>query len=502
MPGFGRVAMIAAHPASIMRFLSIRVCFMLTIVALTACHDATGPEPVTSTGLRFSGAANLADTVGASFTQALLVEVHDSSGRVAPQGTVVRFTAVYAPPRGPEAFVAPLTSQSYVAFTTSTTDDQGHTGVLVQLGKTAGTARLAVSVPELGLEDTVRFTVNPGNAARALISPSDTLLYAGKSFTLRGQVVDRWGNPRTDPITWNSAGSELTVTSGGLVTAAAVGRQYVTATGAWGVDSSGVTIVPTGQLAAFSGGGYGAFTIFTLDMDGSKLQTIASGTDGGIGAHPAWIPGTTTVVYTTVEGAYQRLYAAGADGVVKPFFTTSPPNMSHEAEPTPSADGQWLYFVAYDSLCSAYAYCVSRSKTDGSAPELVIATPSRSPSPSPDGSKVAYRVGDGETVKVFDVTAGTASTWSVNGSWPAWSPDGTQIAYRSSIGTIAFVTPDGSPGTTLSPAVTTDAIRGWSPDGKWLLVSHNGMPTLVDAANGTMLPLPYAAGKETPTSMK
>jgi Tol biopolymer transport system component len=481
-----------------MRLFPRRRSIAFAALALAACHDSP-TEPVAGRTLRFSGAAGVADTIGAPIPQALVVEVHDSTGALAPAGTVVRFTAVPGQPfSGPEVLVEPLTATYYTDFATGVTDQSGKTGVLVQLGIKVGPARLVVTVPTLGLQDTVRFTVNPGNAAHARVSPADTVLYVGQSFTLRSGVVDRAGNPRPDPVAWTSSGSGVTVTSAGVVTATALGRYRVKAAGVAGSDSGSVSVVPPGRLVAWSGY-YTTGTLTTLDMDGSNQTALASVKDGGIGVHPAWIPGTSTIVYTTVVGNYQTLYTVGTDGVAKPFFATAPPTMTHQAEPTPSADGKWLFFIAYDTRCSAYDYCVERSKIDGSAPELLVATPSRNVAPSPDGTKVAYVAGG--AIKVLDIAAQTTSTWSVTGSSLAWSPDGSQIAYVSPGGVVSVVAPDGSGLRSLLP-MGFGTISGWSPDGKWLVVQWAGTSTLVDAATGAAVPLGYTTGKLTATGVK
>ena len=484
---------------------SSRYFIILAAAALAACHDSTGPQGGAS--LRFSGAANATDTVGTPLSSALVVEVHDSTGSAAPAGTVVRFTSVPTTIqyRGMEALVEPLTSTYYSNFASGLTDAQGKTGVLVQLGTVAGPARLVVSVPTLGLEDTVRFTVSPGNAYRVLVTPSDTSLYVGKSFTLRGGIADRWGNPRPDPVTWSSSSAGLSVTSAGVVTAAALGRYRIRATGTaggtLGNDSGWVSVVPPGRFVATAYSGmYQGFDLFTFDVDGANQTKLASVTDGGIGVHPRWIPGTSTVVYTAAVSNYQTLYSMGTDGVAKLFFANAPPNVTHQAEPTPTADGKWLYFSAYDTQCSQYDYCVARAKIDGSAYELLVATASRQPSPSPDGAKVAYMTPGDQQIRVLDVATKTTSSWSVSGTTPAWSPDGTTIAYRTTSGGVALVRPDG----TGQPVPTTAyiyAVFGWSPDSRWIIANQMGYGVLIDAATGTTLPLAYASGK-LPASMK
>jgi Tol biopolymer transport system component len=489
-----------------MRFLR-PACRVLILAAagLAACHhDSTGPQDRAL--LRFSGASTVTDTIGAVIPQALLVEVHDSSGGPVPAGTVVRFTPVPGGLfSGPEVWVEALTSTSFGTFATDETDGAGKAGILVRLGNTAGPGRLAVAVPALGLEDTVRFTIKPGNAVQMLVTPTDTLLYVGKSFTPRGTTVDRYNNPRADPATWSTTtGSGITVSSAGLVTATAVGQYPFNADGVIagtpGTSTGWVSVVPQVRFAGIAPAvNHAHQEVVMFDADGANKTTLAPLSDGVI-AHPAWIPGTSTVAYTTVANSIQMIYTVSSDASPKPFFSTTPPNLTYQAEPTPTTDGKWLFFSAFDTQCSSYEYCIARAKIDGTGYQLLRTTPSRQPAPSPDGTQVAFFSPSDQMIRVLDVATNTTSTWSVSGSMPTWSPDGTQIAYRNASGGISVVHPDGS-GARVVAATYTYALRGWSPDGKWLLGQRTGGFVLLDVATGSPLPLNYRNGA-VPWSMK
>jgi hypothetical protein len=480
-----------------MRFPLPRRWFTLAAVALAACHESTGPG---APSLQFAGAANARDTIGARIAQALVVTVRDAAGAVPPAGTVVQFAAVVSPAFRGEALVKPVNGAAFTGLATSPTDDGGQASMLIVLGTMAGTARVVVSVPTLGVVDTARFTVMPGNAYGPLVTPADTALYAGKSFTLRSGIVDRAGNPRPDPATWSAPDAGVTVTGAGVATAGTViGRYRIIATGMGMADTGAVSVVPPGRLAAWSGA-LGTGTLTTVDVDGSNETALATVNNGGIGIHPAWIPGTSSVVYTTLTGNVHTLYVVGPGAAPKPFFAAAPPTVTDQAEPTPSADGKWLYFSAYDTRCAANDYCVLRARVDGSAPELLVATPSRNPAPSPDGSRVAYY--DNTRIRVLDVATKTTSSWSVAGYQPAWSPDGSQIAFLDPSGAISLVAPDGTGARVLSPAVVSISGPTWSPDGKWLLARPNtGKAALVDPVTGATLPLGYF-GTRLPASMK
>jgi Tol biopolymer transport system component len=464
-----------------------------------ACGESTAPS--VQIGIQFVAGNSVTDTAGAILTQALVVEVHDSSGVVPPAGTIVRFSSIVEGFTA-AAVIAPLTSTFFGTFLASATDENGRSSVLVRLGFKAGTARILVTVPTLGLIDTATFTVLPGNPARVTITPIDTLLYVGRTYTAVGTVQDAYGNPRTESVSWSST-SGVTVSSTGVVTATTTGRHTITGTAGSVTGNASVSIVPELQLAAWE---FGIDSrIVSMDLDGSNRRVLASVDDGGIGSHPMWIPKTSTIIYTTFDGSIQTLRTVDQSGVVNAFIASPPPAMmSHQAEPTPSADGNWVFFSAFNDACgSAGDYCVHRATSNGTSVTLLDAGyPSRQPAPAPDGSKVAFTRSDfSGSIRVLDVTTNTVSAWSVAGQHPAWSPLGTKIAFVAG-GRIHLMNPDGSAVTALTSTqrTYTSSPIGWSPDAKWIIARSNfGVLDLIDAATGTALPLPSTQSLTSPS---
>jgi Tol biopolymer transport system component len=241
-----------------------------------------------------------------------------------------------------------------------------------------------------------------------------------------------------------------------------------------------------------------------MDMDGSNVTDLA--TVNSSGPSPKWIPGTNTVVYLAFAppekngASYLKLFTVEPSGAPKLFFTTDyAPEPAYTGEPTPSADGRWLYFTADPSDQRGCYYlehpapCVFRSSTSGSVPELIIDQGrTHFPAPSPDGSQVAYYSGG---LRVFDTATRTTSTWSVDGAWAAWSPDGTRIAYLTlNTQQLSFVAPDGTGQRSLATRKYDPGIL-WTPDGKWILAQSAGLTYLVDPDTGKELLLPYLAGR-------
>ena len=463
-------------------------------VACVSCQDSTGLEAERLKGIQFVEGANVTDTAAAFLSQSLVVEIHDTTGALAPTGTVVNFTAVVGPNFFSETLVQSQTVGVYQTFSSATTNAAGRVGVNVRLGVRAGAARLAVAVPALGLLDTARFTIVPAAASRVTIDLADTALYVGANFTTRGAVQDQFGNARSDAITWTQSGPGIAVSSAGVVSASAIGRHQYIATAGTRKDTASVSVVPAGRIAAWSG-----TSVVSLNLDGSDFKTLAAVTDGGIGVHPTWMPGTADIVYTHYNGTIQELRRVTQTGTVSAFFASRPGTMSHQADPTPAVNGQHLYFAAWDTQCAAEAYCLYRSKFDASEPEVLgnsitMSAETKSPAPSPDGSKVAFT--SGTTIRVLDVASKTVSSWSTQGSRPAWSPDGSTIAFVGLNLDIRLIDTNGTNERTLTGTGPEFSVRqlSWSADNKYILARDQASRLqLIDAATGGMLPLPYSA---------
>jgi hypothetical protein len=473
------------------------------IFVVTSCGDSSGPS-AGRPGLTLVSGFNLTDTIGARPVAALVVEVRDAQGAIVPQGTIVRFTPVPTPYFQSEMMVEGLASLSFTNFATGETDAAGRTGVLVQMGPVAGTARIAVSVPTLGVEDTARYTVRPGQPSAILLTPVDTAMYVGSSYTIRGGVVDRWNNVRTDAVVY-SATPGVSVTSSGVVTASTIGRYTLTGTAGGASAIIHLSVIPQGTLAALVNQSDGLH-IVTVNLDGSGFHDVVRVTDGGIGPRPRWIPGTSTIIYTDYFGGLQQLRTVDANGKVSEFFPTPLATMTHQAEPSPSANAPVLYFSAYDSRCSDYVYCLFRSGIDGTNPELLgnFIAPgqeTRHPAASPDGSKVAFAISAGQ-IQVFDYTTRTVSAWSVAGMYPSWSPDGTQIAYSQQYGgPLHVINADGTNQRLLNGSrVYSQSPPAWSPDSKWIIAQNIDYGTLdiIDVATGNVLPTVNLAAYTSP----
>ena len=472
-----------------------RIATLLFASAVASCgggSDSTQPPPAPVRGLRVL-IGGQTDTTFAILAPGLRVEVHDSSGALAPTGTPVSIAAVGDVQPKPVQ-VATDGSTDFRDSAVVDCDAAGLATVTLRLGTAAETARVVVAVPSLRLLDTLTYAILPGQRALARILPGDTSIVVGKSAQLRVAVTDVWGNVRNEPLApWAfvSVDSLVATTPDGVITGRTVGTSSVAIKGPNPLladPGAIVLVVPSARIVVEEGSPLG---LWLADADGTHRRLLArvSGVFDSLflGTRPQWMPDHGSIVYANTEHGHKVLDVVDTNGVVRPFFAQPPPNITDAAQPSVSADGEWLYFEAIDSRCSTTFYCLYCAKIDGTAPEL-LGTPAAAgtslhPSSSPDGSRVAIATGYLGTggIHVFDLATRSLSTWSESGFSPAWSPDGSVIAYVADHGGSmpgAIVRPDGTGQTDLTHVISTFNFLEWSHDGQYLVGIFNSTPTL------------------------
>jgi len=469
----------------------------VTTVSLYGCGSSTAPHSGGNVGpISFIG-ANQSDTIQTALPQALIVTVTGPRGQ-SSHGHVVQFVSVLdSSGSSYEAYVAPLTSQQFSTFLADTLDALGRASADIVLGSKAGTAMVLVKVPDFGYVDTARFTVKPGNTASILVTPGDTTVIEGAAITLHASTVDRFSNP-------TSQGVQLAVTgpatiSNQTLTTTGVGRiTVVTTSGGLAADTTYVSSVPSGILAASTGNG---IALFNFDGTGMKqlalnrtvgnLKWAPSGKSLAFDQNSIGCTGNSNVLLTTDLQGNVTVVNSGSAGDMYPSY---------------SRDGTWIYFTSNNGSQAA----LWRVHPDGtSADSLTNLNPSLDlyPSPSPDGTQVVYStILSGYAtadLRVLTVSTGAVTDLNINGWAPSWSPAGNLIVYLQGYAcqsTLAIANADGTGARVLS----SDAYQGefdWSPDGQWIVaynVSRNRID-LINATSGVTLPLTFTSGLSSPS---
>jgi len=466
---------------------------LLATACLTACGDSS-TEPEAHEPITVIAGAEATDTVGAQLLQALVVQVRDPQQRLAV-GAVVRFetTPVDASQasKGYRAYVSPLDQRLPDIFAVDSTDDGGKARVLVSFGTKAGPASVIVTVPELGLIDTVEYTVLPGNAVEVTASPHDTTIYVGDHFTLRSAIVDRFQNPREGNMTFRVVGSAIKM-DGAVVTGVVSGSGKLIVSADSLADTASVSVIPETSIAAIMGR-----DIVTFNSDGSGYRVLATVPTSENPPYTAdWLQSGNGVVFDHAGGG--PLSTVDLAGSLRVATAIDEWGLYPETSP----DGAWIYYSRNTGSWRLY-----RIHPDGTGEEAVrMNTPLEdvAPSVSPDGKQLVYVIVGGygsDRLMLLDLSTGVSTDLHINGHSPAWSPSGDLIAFVTPAG-LQVVTPTGTGLRTIGASSNSyDFGIDWSPDGQWVIARNatRNQLELINAQSGAIVPLTFTNGFRGPT---
>lgn len=480
------------------------MCF-LPLVLLAGCGDGTGPASRGTPGIRIVSGADLTDTIEARSTQDLIIEVRDGAGRPIP-GVVVRMAALWTPPGTTSVPTMRVAYPTGLGFGwEGPLDEASRARVAPVFGGVAGPAGLEIRVPSLGLVDTAHFTVLPGNPVRVVAEPGDTVVAVGGTARVRGSARDRRDNPRPASPTWRVLSGAATATGDDGWAMPAAGFARVVATLGTMEDTVAIAAVPAGTISGFAAQPNGGRTVVLFDVDGTRRRTVLTSSATAIGEDqwdPSWSGAAWQLFFQHERSGNSRIYVADTLGSMRRLTRDDVP-LLREYSPAPSSDGAWVYL---GGLRNAFASQeLFRVRPDGSDFQaLATGLPAGpafdgSPSPSPDGTRVAFvssRTDNVTMLFVLDLASGSVTPLGVRGVEPRWSPDGEQIAYIQS-DELRLIRPDGQGGRSLGRSLGVPF--SWSPDGRWI-VGRGDNPTFVyvDLVTGERARVPGTEGLSSP----
>jgi hypothetical protein len=454
----------------------------------------------------------VADTVDALLPQPLVVQVNGRDGRPLANAEVgFLVTAIAEGSDQPTVLVSPTRGSGGGVYAVERTDGEGRAAVRVRMFRYAMEGGVVVAVPELDDFVVASYTIQPGAPRTVSSAPADTAVLVGGSVALTASARDRYGNARAaQGVTFRVVSGPVTL-AGSTVAGTAVGRAAVVAELAGAADTSYVSVVPSGTIAAYTAVALSdqKASLYTLRLDGSNLvQRVTTGAFQGYNATmgSAWSADGTRLYYHDSNTDHTRsLYvldlATGASRRLLPDAD----RMLEEAWPR-FADG-WVYFEggSFDErpLGTVGEPLLYRARPDGTGKEQV--TPwegigsARHAAPSPDGSRIAFS-GNYPVplpLRVLELATGEVRSLGVAALSPRWRPDGSEIFYVASgdvaygSGQIRAIRPDGTGDRAVTqPGTQFGAHFDLSPDGEYLIASTDqGVLTLVQAATGVEMPI-------------
>jgi hypothetical protein len=492
--------------------------YLFLALAIGACGGDSPTSPKEA-GVRAVVGAGVTDTVDTQLVQALVVEVRGSGGTL-KSGTLVRFEAqpsatnpgpYYEPALYVCALAAITCGDPYGGgsqLVIDTTDAQGRVLVTVRLGHVAGRAVVRLVVPEFGLQDSATFTVLPGRAKRVIAQVADTMLDIGATATLRGEVVDRYDNPRPEATTLSvGPGTAIAFDAAtGTVTGRDMGTQWLFTRYTSLVDSIRISVVPTGRILVWSSL---ERVVRIVNLNGSNERTIISNVSSSMGAFPRFDPTRRSVTLHAGDAAFGE-----PTGNVIVVDTTGSPRRDIGATNAfdmviatrQLADGTVLVVGQRSADASHPGYSVWRVATDNAITFLAglpnLGSTYGGADISHNGAKVVYVAtppSSGAELRLLDVSSGVTTLLDAsNTSTPRWSAQDDRVAYLvptggspAYAGSVTIINVNGSGRRAIGSFDFSPGIS-WSPDGTYIIGrasdNYSGLRVLrlSDGANITL----------------
>jgi Tol biopolymer transport system component len=330
------------------------------------------------------------------------------------------------------------------------------------------------------------------------VQPHDTAVFVGGSYRLRVIATDNSGNRVQSPPRYRVVPAIAAVDTAGILTGLATGRARIEVLLDDTTIVRRVSVVPGLTLA-----GNVNQDLVEFGADGGSFRTLVAGMGEVSGL--TWSPDASELLFTTPNGFTGVMRAVNRMTkqlrVVGGWFPWDPIWPQYAAR-----DGR-IYFMAIPTLVGYGGYGIWRVNPDGTGFEQLTAPTVAGhgdwhPSVSPDGNTVVFALErgaglSGAQLAFLDLGQGTVRTTATLGFLPRWSPDGRTIAYLNN-GEVKLADPSGNELRTLTPLGSYGGELVWSRDGRWLVTVGDSGTTIIDAQNGTAMPLDFARFRAVP----
>lgn len=248
--------------------------------------------------------------------------------------------------------------------------------------------------------------------------------------------------------------------------------------------------------------GPGAPQITTIDPDGQNRLELTSGSDQHY--DPSFSADGERIVFASAPPATTpgQIWVMNHDGSGQAQLTAGTPN-ALDLSPEFSPNGRTIVFDRYNGMVTTQVWAMNDDGS-GQTQLTTAANSSRTPSFSPDGSKIVFaRSGPaGSAIWIMnsdgsDPTPLTTGSSSADDGSPSFSPDGRQIVFDRYNGSQQDIWVMNADGTGQAPVTSTPQLESgasFSPDGSQIAFVRNetGPDRLftVPAGGGAATPIP------------
>ncbi|HEX5013636.1 MAG TPA: hypothetical protein VFV72_05680 [Candidatus Limnocylindrales bacterium] len=284
--------------------------------------------------------------------------------------------------------------------------------------------------------------------------------------------------------------------------------------------ASAPTFSPDGKRIAFWGEDR-PDSLFLVDADGSNLKRLAGDLWIETNHPPSWSPDGRSIAFSTESGPDRgdaRAYVVDVAGGPPRLVGGGGPRNVNAYFPSWSPDGEWIAFVGVEGTAGARLWIVRPSGNDAhalaSTPNLTVDQPQWDPSGT--ALRITYAASPSTSdpglhdIYVFDVRSDrelALSHETADEYLPAWSPDGTRLAWLvgDHPSTVHVDTIDGAGD---AKSLATGVFEGpvsWSPDGTLILgQSPNNAAVSVVSVDGSapIVRIQHARGQGPPAQQR
>jgi hypothetical protein len=489
-----------------------RLPFVLVIAAAVACGDPSGP-PTGPVSLTVVSGSTIQDSIDAGPSTPVVVRA-TRGGRPASGVTVTFEAPAVDSVTGVRGFALARTPRAQTGLVTVpvVTDNAGEARVFVLLSARPNRYTLRVRAENSSDTLSTSVVIGPGNAVRfGPNTPRDTAVLVGSTYPLQVGLADRLGN-------FTVSGRRLTSrrptivsydTTTGLLRALAIGRVWVVADESGVRDSVAISVIPSGRVVVSAE----EDTLFLINTDGSNRRAVVSNLASRVLIDQFSIAPNGASIYYAARPDF------GVNGVwvsdtldrQQMLFQPAAPEFGNAAQVQPSRDGQWLYYIQALPQDKSEIW---RARIDGSNRERVGPVGDgfsnyTSPSPSPDGTRLAFGYQSGEPTRrlsILNIATGQFTVVAQDTiAQPRWSPVADEIAYFGFDGSISVARSDGTK--VLGPVRLIENpfhrfdsnLLNWSGDGRYLAacvrVGGGRYLAIIVRETGEVLPLQYSRAK-------